>query len=400
MIGKNSLAHLDKSFTSYEAYLQDADHVFSVDLNALNDSKVSGSAIVAMDTDEDGTRTINVSLFADSMTPGQMHPQHIHGTFDADGNPTNAVAPTLANDADGDGFIEVLEGVAAYGDVIVNLGVPSGGHAAGNHAGHDHGGSPVANAAGEIAYIQSFDIDDPATTLSPVTGTQYDADDLMPFDFREIVLHGQNVARGAGDGTDGEVNGTQDRYVPILPVAAGELEATSRQDAMALLAEQREAASDVLKLGKGADMIDAGVGDDKVWGGRGDDHLYGAGDNDALRGQAGDDSLYGGDGNDRLGGAAGDDMLRGNSGNDRLRGGDGDDMLAGGRGHDVFIFADASEGRDVISDFEVGTDSLRFLDDAGEQDMVQRGDYVMIHYGDESSVRLLDTDLHHVWAMS
>lgn len=61
-----------------------------------------------------------------------------------------------------------------------------------------------------------------------------------------------------------------------------------------------------------------------------------------ITGTDGDNHLYGGDGNDNL---------SGRDGNDTLTGGAGNDTLTGGLGSDTFIFTNASEKRDQITDF-------------------------------------------------
>lgn len=391
------MAHLDSSYTSYETFLRGADNIWSVDLDPLNKSDVDATALLAMSTEDDGTRYLNVSIFADSMTPDQAHAQHVHGTFDATGMPTNAVTPTIADDADGDGFVEVLEGVADYGDVLLPLNAD--------------GSVPVADMRGNLSYLQAFDIDDPANTLSPVTGTQYDADDLMPLTLREVVLHGQNVMAGLGEDTPGEINGDQDGYVGILPVAAGEIETTDLASALSLLSMQRDAASDRYRLGAGDDEFSAGAGDDTVHGGRGNDTIMGGGDDDLLAGKSGrdhlsgdggDDRLLGQNGRDYLSGGDGNDMLRGGHGADRLRGGDGDDrlvgnngndMMRGGKGADVFVFNDAREGHDVIADFDASEDSLVFGDAVPESYLLeQQGSDTTIQYG-ESMLTLQNFDV-------
>ena len=48
----------------------------------------------------------------------------------------------------------------------------------------------------------------------------------------------------------------------------------------------------------------------------------------------------------------------GGKGNDTLNGGKGNDTLTGGSGKDVFLFA-SGEGNDVITDYVVGTDSIK-----------------------------------------
>ena len=49
------------------------------------------------------------------------------------------------------------------------------------------------------------------------------------------------------------------------------------------------------------------------------------------------------------------------SGNDKIIGNDEDNVLTGGAGADIFEFNDGF-GSDTITDFDLGTDTLRFLD--------------------------------------
>lgn len=138
---------------------------------------------------------------------------------------------------------------------------------------------------------------------------------------------------------------------------------------------------DTLRGGAGSDTLFGGDGADTLRGGRGDDLLYAnrRGETDdrvnTLYGGAGADRLVGGDGADRLVGGDGVDRLVGEQGDDTLVGGKGGDTLEGGAGRDVligggtpqtdtFIFSRADIGtRDVIRDFQLGVDALRFLDD-------------------------------------
>ncbi|TWT78168.1 hypothetical protein Pla123a_09580 [Posidoniimonas polymericola] len=172
---------------------------YTVDFSQLNDSNVAGNAVLTHDTD---LNTLRVEISALNLEPDMDHMMHIHGTFDS-GSPSDATVPTLAQDTDGDGFIEVLEGVASYGDIILPLGTET---------------APL----GVIDYDQTFDLSDDSLFFSPVTSTDYTAADLMPLSFREIVIHGKTVASGIGAGTDGEVDGTGG-YLGLLPVAAGEI---------------------------------------------------------------------------------------------------------------------------------------------------------------------------------
>jgi Ca2+-binding RTX toxin-like protein len=102
---------------------------------------------------------------------------------------------------------------------------------------------------------------------------------------------------------------------------------------------------------------------DLLLGGAGDDVLVGAGGPDTLQGGAGNDLLVGDWGDDLLSGGAGDDTLVGGLGADRMRGGEGADTFSFGMvaGPAAFGFeAGAGQARDVVLDFVVGEDSLRF----------------------------------------
>lgn len=83
------------------------------------------------------------------------------------------------------------------------------------------------------------------------------------------------------------------------------------------------------------------------------------GSKDVVNGQGGDDKLEGLSGDDLLRGGDGDDTLLGGDGNDILIGGADQDQLTGGRGRDQFELV-ASDGIDIITDFEIGRDLLRF----------------------------------------
>lgn len=181
-----------------------ADAFYTTTFTALNGSGVTGEAIVGYDIQ---TRTVTVAISASGLEPNQPHIQHIHGFP----NGSNATTPTLAQDDDGDGYVELAEGLDTYGPILLNL---STNHAngAGTDNGHDHGdftGFPTA-PDGDIWFIEQYQLaaGDPLTMAS--------------FDLREIVIHGITVPEGAGAGTPGEVDGSGG-YEAVLPVASGEL---------------------------------------------------------------------------------------------------------------------------------------------------------------------------------
>jgi VCBS repeat-containing protein len=94
-------------------------------------------------------------------------------------------------------------------------------------------------------------------------------------------------------------------------------------------------------------------------GGAGSDTLAGMQNNDTLIGGWGDDLLIGQNDKDLLLGGGGADRLFGDNGSDTLNGGRGSDTLFGGAGPDTFVF-DRTSGDDVIGDFDVKNDVMKF----------------------------------------
>ncbi|MDR9394979.1 MAG: calcium-binding protein, partial [Roseovarius sp.] len=288
------MAHLDSNFTSFGTFLQSAEAVYRVDLAALNSSGVTGNALVALGPEEeDGAQYVNVAISVDGMEADQPVPQHIHGLFDGDGNPIDSTTPDINNDADRDGMVEVLEGVASYGDVLLTLAA-------------EDGNPPMTNSDGSFTYIRSFDVNDDSNFGSPVTMTDYQGDDILPLTLREIVLHGVSVPADTGDGTGGEVDGTQDGFVPILPAAAGEIEQTTLTDALDLLEDMAARSGETVMLGDGGESYMGSGADDMVTGGDGDDAITGEGGGDDLSGGAGSDDIDGDLGDDMISAGAGD----------------------------------------------------------------------------------------------
>lgn len=179
-----------------------ADTIYTASLTPLNNSNVTGNAVLTLSTD---MTMLTVEIAAENLEPDMPHPQHIHGRFDGGNNPMDSISPTLADDTDGDGYIEVNEGGASYGPVLLPLSSPPGGAVA------DFPTAP----GGIITFTETYDLTD-----SSVFAGSFASADLMPLYLREIVLHGRTVADGEGAGTGGEVDGTGG-YKASLPVASG-----------------------------------------------------------------------------------------------------------------------------------------------------------------------------------
>ncbi|HUQ71196.1 MAG TPA: hypothetical protein VM165_16835 [Planctomycetaceae bacterium] len=183
------------------------DQFFITQFTTLNGSGVTGEAIVGYDKD---ANTITVAISASGLEPNMVHVQHIHGFTDG----TEARTPTLAQDDDRDGYVELAEGLDTYGPILLNL-TTNHANGSGGDNGHDHSGDltgfPTA-PDGTIFFVETYQL--PAGSLS--------TDPMLAL--REIVIHGLTVPAGAGAGTPGEVDGTAG-YKLVLPVASGELSA-------------------------------------------------------------------------------------------------------------------------------------------------------------------------------
>ncbi len=184
---------------------------YVADLNPLSGSGVSGRATLALDT---ATYLLDVHIKARGLAPDQLHVQHIHGTFGPDGKPSQAVTPSFSGgaDTDGDGIIELAEGVPFYGPIILNLS-------------QGDGSFPMA-PKGKVNFHEIYDLSStPAFGLNAETGAPFSAADLLPLGLREIVLHGGFLSEGQGFGP-GEADGTAG-YKTVLPVAAGVITAAA-----------------------------------------------------------------------------------------------------------------------------------------------------------------------------
>lgn len=336
-----SHSSLDLNSANLNAALQafsGADRVFFADLNELNNSEAEGGALLLLK----GNR-LTVITAARGVEAGQIHPQHIHGFVDG----SNATVPTLAQDDDRDGFIELEEGGDTYGPVLLSLTSPPG----------DDSGFPNPTGT-SFLFSQTYDLTDPRN------GEFAKLLDDVSLNRREIVLHGKSVLGGHGQGTPGEVDGTAG-YKIVLPIASGELRELSYSSALALFQDAVSQQVRKAVVGDGGSDVLRGTGnDDNLQGRGGHDDLYGRGGDDYLSGGSGRDELYGGSGDDYLDGGSGHDELFGNAGNDHLVGGSGNDELSGGTGHDHLFggtgndqaFVNVSTGGSDIVNLGSGSD--------------------------------------------
>lgn len=184
----------------------------------LNDiSGLGGSGKATLQYD-DMANTLKVDIQGTGFAPNMLHVQHIHGPFNPDGSAKDAVSPTIADDADGDGVVELLEGVPKYGGILLSLFDET-------DTGNGFNGFPAVTdtSNGALNFSYTYDLGSTTALQSGITPA-----DLFPLVKREIVIHGAFL--WAGVGGIGNEDPDDDLlqfggYSNFVPVAAGEITA-------------------------------------------------------------------------------------------------------------------------------------------------------------------------------
>ena len=194
--------------------------IFSTNLSALNATiagETSGQAIIRI---RDGKLDVYLGALG---TPASIaHAQHIH---------LGGECPTEASDANGEGFVDVAEGLPAYGPILVNLDTDLSSFAAAADT------YPVANGEGAYVYKESADF---SGFLTDLRRTDENADDaiatLAPTDAfapgtRVIVVHGVGAAANLPDTVATIADLPRES---TLPIACGKIKRVSAEEEAAL----------------------------------------------------------------------------------------------------------------------------------------------------------------------
>ena len=165
---------------------------FTADLAQLNDSGVTGTATFTVDNDG-GVVSVNITA---SGLDDTLHAQHVHAVGDMVSS-----CPSASADANGDGFVDVVEGLPSYGPIRLPLDNDI------SNADADASGFPSGTS---INYSTSASRDDVADAV--------DNDGFLDFQDWAIVIHGtteelpETVATLPGSGLPNQIT---------LPVACG-----------------------------------------------------------------------------------------------------------------------------------------------------------------------------------
>lgn len=187
-----------------------AGQVYTARLNPLNAGShtVAGTTYTIPTTRGTATVTlkgddVTVQIMVDGVTPLTLHPQHIHA---------GTTCPTAAQDVNGDGFVDVIEGLPKYGPVLVSLDstINTGASSDLDFPRSDANGAYTYSAEGSRQHIQ----DEIQTALK--LGT------------RHVVIHGISPDANAMPlpSTVASLPGLP--AWATLPVACGELHLTSK----------------------------------------------------------------------------------------------------------------------------------------------------------------------------
>ncbi|WNI27516.1 hypothetical protein [Streptomyces sp. ITFR-6] len=119
---------------------------YQIDLNQLNNSGASGTAMVSVEGDK-----LTVKIEAEGLVPGQPHAQHIHGSTDGH----DFRCPDMSADKDGDGIVSTAEGLPVYGDINISL-TTKGDTSKDSGLAVDR--MPVADKDGKLSYSRTIPV--------------------------------------------------------------------------------------------------------------------------------------------------------------------------------------------------------------------------------------------------
>ncbi|KNX39059.1 hypothetical protein [Luteipulveratus halotolerans] len=131
-------SHASSGHATYTMHLKDT---------MGNNSGSSSTATIKVKGDQ-----LWVHITGTGFTPNSPHAQHFHGSFDGSKNFT---CPTSSADKDGDGQVNVEEGLPMYGDIVLSL-TTKGDTSPDSGLAVDR--MPTADADGNLDYTRTIDL--------------------------------------------------------------------------------------------------------------------------------------------------------------------------------------------------------------------------------------------------
>lgn len=197
----------------------------------------------------------------------------------------------------------------------------------------------------------------------------------------DIKFHSSNKVNLENSDKNKDIDGNNDTDF-VTGNASGTYQRKFLKDKNIAIVEINESdvkfKGDTLIGNLGEDVTYGTIWNDNLSGSNYADKIYASLGNDRIQGNKGDDILEGGQGKDTLNGGPGNDKLYGGWDDDILIGGRGNDVLVGGDGADTFIFHQGDsfffKEYDVIQDFEVGIDKIKFMGWSNIAEMVDTPD--------------------------
>ena len=239
------------SLTAAPALAAHEGSTYSAQLRELNGSGATGDA--SLQVSEDG-ETMTLRVNATGLDLDFAHAMHIHGIYDGDlsdapdaGTFSSSACPDMSADANGDGVLTVVEGVPAYGEVLVSLttsgdtsassGLAVDRFPSGTSITYERTGIPIPSAMkdelGKVhVVVHGTDVDDNGDE-SNGQGIVSSLDPSLPVDVTAPALCGELavVASGAvqtgGGGTVQLDRGTDASSVALAALGAGAVVAGS-----------------------------------------------------------------------------------------------------------------------------------------------------------------------------
>ena len=190
---------------------------YQVELDALNNSGASGTAVVTLKG-----RSLTVKIDAEGLVPNAPHAQHIHGMPD---HSKDFMCPTQDADKNGDGVVNVAEGLPAYGAITVSL-TTKGDTSAKSGLAVDR--MPVADENGNLQYERTIKVPEKiAANIKNLHIVQHgiDTNDNDKYDFEgtqgKSELNPKVPAEATHPATCGMVEGSSVNEVPKGGVETG-----------------------------------------------------------------------------------------------------------------------------------------------------------------------------------